>query len=160
MQSHTTVDQDIAHKLRPRLFPNFVVNLLFPQNNPVLFWVISSLLHTFMTVDNMLVGTKTEKGHDEIVKEVLRRLEKNDLYVIPEKCIWKVKKIKFLEVVTGSNRIEIEKEKIDRVLSWPEPKNIKDIRKFLGLADYYRRFIKDFAQTARPVNMLTRKNMK
>jgi len=160
MQSHAIVDQGIAHKLRPRLFSNFVVNLLFPQNNPVLFWVISSLLHTFMTVDNMLVGTKTEKRHDEIVKEVLRKLEKNDLYVIPEKCIWKVKKIKFLEVVIGSNRIEIEKEKIDGVLSWPEPKNIKDIRKFLGLADYYRRFIKDFAQTARPVNMLTRKNMK
>ena len=160
MQSHAIVDQGIAHKLRPRLFSNFVVNLLFPQNNPVLFWVISSLLHTFMTVDNMLVGTKTEKRHDEIVKEVLRKLEKNDLYVIPEKCIWKVKKIKFLGVVIGSNRIEIEKEKIDRVLSWPEPKNIKDIRKFLGLADYYRRFIKDFAQTARPVNMLTRKNMK
>jgi len=160
MQSHAIVDQGIAHKLRPRLFSNFVVNLLFPQNNPVLFWVISFLLHTFMTVDNMLVGTKTEKRHDEIVKEVLRKLEKNDLYVIPEKCIWKVKKIKFLEVVIGSNRIEIEKEKIDGVLSWPEPKNIKDIRKFLGLADYYRRFIKDFAQTARPVNMLTRKNMK
>jgi len=56
-----------------------------------------------------------------------------------------VKKIGFLGVVIGPNRIEIEKENVDGVLSWPKPKNMKDIRKFLGLANYYRRFIKDFA---------------
>ena len=54
-------------------------------------------------------------------------------------------KIGFLEVIIESNGIEIEKEKVDGVLSWPEPRNVKDIRKFLGLANYYRRFIKDFA---------------
>ena len=48
-------------------------------------------------------------------------------------------------MVIGPNGIEIEKEKVDRVLSWPKPKSIKDIRKFLGLTNYYRRFIKDFA---------------
>ena len=54
----------------------------------------------------------------------------------------------------------MEKEKMDGVLSWPEPKNVKDIRKFLGLANYYRRFIKYFAQVARLMNMLTRKDVK
>jgi len=93
----------------------------------------------------MLVGTETEEGHDEIVEEVLRRLEENDLYVKPEKYIWKVRKIGFLEVVIGPSGIEIEKKKMDGVLSWPEPRNMKDIRKFLGLANYYKRFIKDFA---------------
>jgi len=111
-------------------------------------------------VDNVLVGTEMEEGHDKIIEEVLRRLEENDLYVKPEKCVWKVKKIGFLGVVIGSSRIEIEKEKVDGVLSWPEPRNTKDIRKFLGLANYYRRFIKDFAQVARPMNVLTRKNIK
>ena len=71
-----------------------------------------------------------------------------------------MRKIEFLGVVIGPNGIEIEKEKVDRVLSWPEPKNMKDIRKFLGLVNYYRRFIKDFAQVARPMNILTRKDMK
>jgi len=56
-----------------------------------------------------------------------------------------VKKIGFLGVVIGPNGIEMEREKIDRVLSWPEPKNVKNIRKFLGLTNYYRRFIKNFA---------------
>ena len=60
----------------------------------------------------------------------------------------------------GPNEIEMKKDKVDGVLSWPEPKNIKDIRKFLGLINYYRRFIKDFAQVARPMNMLTRKDLK
>jgi len=111
-------------------------------------------------VDNVLVGTEMEEGHDKIIEEVLRRLEENDLYVKPEKCVWKVKKIEFLGVVIGPSRIEMEKEKVDGVLSWPEPRNTKDIRKFLGLANYYRRFIKDFAQVARPMNVLTRKNIK
>jgi len=82
-------------------------------------------------VDEMLVGTETEKGHNEIVEEILKRLEENDLYVKPEKCIWKVRKIGFLRVVIGPNGIEIEKKKVDGVLSWPEPKNVKNVRKFL-----------------------------
>jgi len=111
-------------------------------------------------VDDILVGIETEERYNEIVKEILRRLEKNNLYIKPEKCIWKVWKIGFLEVIIGPNGIEMEKEKVDGVLSWLEPKNIKDIRKFLDLANYYRRFIKDFSQVARLMNVLTRKNVK
>jgi len=55
-----------------------------------------------------------------------------------------VRKIEFLGVIIGPNGIEMKTEKIDGVLSWPQLKNVKDIRKFLGLANYYRRFIKDF----------------
>jgi len=137
-------------------------------NSPAIFQVVmNEILRDMINegkvvafVDDVLVGTKTEEGHDKIVEEVLKRLEENNLYVNPEKYVWKVQKIGFLGVVIGSNRIEMEKEKVDGVLSWPEPKNIKDIRKFLGLANYYRRFIKDFAQVARPINILTRKDVK
>ena len=73
--------------------------------------------------------------------------------------MWKVKRVGFLGVVIGPNGIEIEKEKVDGVLSWPTLKNVKDIRKFLDLTNYYRRFIKDFAKVARPMNMLTRKDV-
>jgi len=111
-------------------------------------------------VDNVLVGMETEEGHNEIVEEVLKRLKENNLYIKPEKCVWKVQKIGFLGVVIGPDGIEMEKEKVDRVLSWPEPRNMKDIRKFLGLANYYRRFIKNFAQVARPMNVLMRKDVK
>jgi len=106
-------------------------------------------------VDDVLVGTETEKGHNEVMEEILRRLEENDLYIKLEKCVWKVRKIGFLGVVIGPNGIEMEAEKVDGVLSWPQLKNVKDVRKFLDLTNYYRRFIKDFARVARPMNVLT-----
>ena len=68
-------------------------------------------------INDILVRTETEKRHNEIMEEVLRRLEENNLYMKPEKCMWKVRKIGFLRVVIGPNGIEIEKEKVDEVLS-------------------------------------------
>ena len=70
-------------------------------------------------LDNVLVEMEMKEGHDEIVKEILRRLEENNLYIKPEKCVWKARKIGFLEVVIGPNGIEMEVEKVDGVLSWP-----------------------------------------
>jgi len=108
-------------------------------------------------VDDVLIGTDMEEGHDELVEEVLKRLEENDLYVKPEKCAWKVQKVNFLGVVMGEGKIEMEEDKVAGVLNWPALKMVKDVRKFLGLANYYRRFVKDFAKIARPLNNLTRK---
>jgi len=68
-------------------------------------------------VDNVLVETETEEGHNEIVEEILRRLKVNDLYIKLEKCMWKVRKIGFLGIVIELNGIEMEKKKVDGVLS-------------------------------------------
>ena len=89
-------------------------------------------------VDNILIGMEIREGHDEIVKEVLRRLEKNDLYVKPEKCTWKVQKVNFLKVVMGQGKIKMEKDKVAEVLNWLVPKTVRDVKKFLGLVNYYR----------------------
>ena len=67
-------------------------------------------------VDDVLVGTETEKGHDKVVEEVLKRLEENDLYVKPEKCVWKVRKVPFLGVIMGEGRVEMEEDKVGGVL--------------------------------------------
>jgi len=69
---------------------------------------------------------------------VIRRLEENDLYMKPEKCRWKVREVEFLGVVIGLEGIKIEKGKVKGVLEWPTPKYVKDVQKFLGLANYYR----------------------
>jgi len=69
-----------------------------------------------------------------------------------------VQKVNFLGVVMGQGKIKIEEDKVAGVLNWPVPKMVRDIRKFLGLANYYRRFVKDFAKLARPLNNLTRKD--
>jgi len=89
-------------------------------------------------INNVIVGMETEEGHDEIVAEVIRRLEENDLYVKPEKCKWKVREVEFLGVIIGLEEIKMEKEKVKGVLEWLTPKCVKDVQKFLGLANYYR----------------------
>ena len=144
----------------------------------VMFFGLTNLLATFQTmmndifrdlinkgdvatfIDDMLVGTETEEGHDELVEEILRRLEEHDLYVKPEKCEWKVREVGFLGVVIGPDVKNMEKEKVRGVLEWPTPKCVKDVQKFLGLANYYRRLVKDFAEIARPMHRLVRKQEK
>ena len=111
-------------------------------------------------IDDILVAIDTKEEHDELVEEVLRRLEENNLFVKPEKCKWKVREVEFLGVVIGPKGVEMQKEKVEGVLNWPIPRNIKEVQKFLGLTNYYRRFIKNFARIAAPLHMLVRKEQK
>ena len=89
-------------------------------------------------IDDVIIRIEIEEGHDKIVAEVVRRLEENDLYVKPEKCKWKVRKVGFLRVVIEPEGIKVEEKKVKRVLDWLTPKCVKDVQKFLGLVNYYR----------------------
>jgi len=88
-------------------------------------------------IDDVIVETEIEKGHNELVAEVIKRLEANNLYVKPEKCKYKVREVGFLGVVIGPEGIKMEKEKVKGVLEWLIPRCVKDVQKFLGLANYY-----------------------
>ena len=68
-------------------------------------------------IDNILVATDTEERHDELVGEVLKRLEENDLFVKLEKCKWKVREVEFLGVVISPKGVEMQKEKVEGVLN-------------------------------------------
>jgi len=111
-------------------------------------------------IDDVIIGTETEEGHDELVVEVIRRLEENDLYVKLEKYKWKVREVGFLGVVIGLEGIKMEEEKVKEVLEWPTPKCVKDVQKFLGLANYYCQFIEGFASVARPLYDMVKKDKK
>jgi len=111
-------------------------------------------------IDDVIIAMETEEGHDKIVEEVLRRLKENDLFVKPEKCVWKVREVGFLGVIIGEDGVRIKKEKVQGVIEWPVPRNMKDVQKFLGLANYYQRFVKDFATIAKPLYETTRKGKK
>jgi len=78
-------------------------------------------------IDDVMVATEMEKGHDEIVEEVLKRLEENDLFVKPEKCVWKVREVGFLGVIIGEDGVRMEKEKVQEVIEWPVPRSTKDV---------------------------------
>ena len=114
-------------------------------NSPVTFQVMmNKLLRDLINmgkvvafIDDVIVGMEDKEGHDELAVEIIKRLEENDLYVKPEKYKWKVREVGFLGVVIGPDRIKIKAEKVKGVLNWLTPKCVKDIQKFLGLANYY-----------------------
>jgi len=87
-------------------------------------------------------------------------MEENNLYIKLEKCIWKVREINFLGLVIWLEKIKMQEEKIAEVLEWPKPKMVKEVQKFLGLANYYRQFVKDFSKIAKPMHKLIRKDKK
>jgi len=111
-------------------------------------------------INNIIVGTEMEEGYDEMVAEVIRRLEENNLYMKPEKCKWKVREVGFLGVVIEPEGIKMEKEKVKGVLEWLIPKCVKDVQKFLGLVYYYHQFIQDFASIARLLYNTIKKDQK
>ena len=78
----------------------------------------------------------------------------------PEKYKWKVKEVGFLGVVIGPERIKMEEEKMKGILDWLTHKCVKDVQKFLELANYYRLFIKGFTSIARPLHDMVKKNQK
>ena len=86
-------------------------------------------------IDDVMIVTEIKEGHDEIVEEVLRRLEENDLFVKLEKCMWKVREVGFLGVIIEEDGVRMEKKKM---VEWPVPKSVKDVQKFLELVNYYR----------------------
>ena len=86
-------------------------------------------------INDVIVGAKDEKEHNEMVAEVIRRLEENDLYIKSEKCRWKVREVGFLGIVIRPEEIKMEAEELKGVLDWLIPKYVKDVQNFLGLAN-------------------------
>jgi len=111
-------------------------------------------------INDIMIVTETEEGHNEIIEEVLRRMEENDLFVKLKKCVWKVREVGFLEMIIGPDGTKMEKEKVQGVIDGLVPKSVKDVQKFLELANYYRWFVKDFARVAKPLHEITRKDVK
>ena len=123
-------------------------------------WNLINTRKVMSFIDDVIVGTKIEERHDKLIEEVVRRLAENDLYIKLEKYKQKVRKVGFLRVVIEPEKIKIEEEKMKNVLDWLTPKGVADIQKFLGLANYYHQFIKDFTVIARPLHNIMKKDQK
>ena len=108
-------------------------------------------------MDDILVYGVTEEEHNERVKEVLKRLTTNGLAVSPEKCVWKAQEVEFLGYIIGREGVKMSKDKVDAVLKWKTPESLAEVQSFLGFANFYRRFIKDYSRVARPLTELTKK---
>ena len=132
-------------------------------NSPATFQtMMNDIFHNMSTVivyiDDILIFMKTEEGHDEIVMEVLCRLKKNDLFVKPEKCFFKVWEVEMLGLIIGPNGIKMDLKKVKVITNWPIPTKVKEVQLFLGLANFYRCFVDNFSKIAKPLHKLMHKD--
>ncbi|XP_035834062.1 uncharacterized protein LOC110881072 [Helianthus annuus] len=111
-------------------------------------------------IDNILVYSRSKTEHMRHLREVLEVLRKEKLYAKFSKCAFWLHEVQFLGHVINSEGVLVDPSKIEAVMKWVSPKTPTEVRSFLGLAGYYRRFIQDFSKIALPLTKLTRKKVK
>jgi hypothetical protein len=111
-------------------------------------------------INDILVYSRSEEEHEEHLCLVLQKLQDHKLDAKLSKCEFWLKQVTFLGHVISKGGISVDPSKIEDVLSWKAPTNVRDIRSFLGLAGYYRRFIEGFSKISKPMTELLEKDMK
>ncbi|KAK1413557.1 hypothetical protein QVD17_35332 [Tagetes erecta] len=111
-------------------------------------------------IDDILIYSKSEKDHAEHLRILLELLRIKRLYAKFSKCEFWLSEVQFLGHVVNKNGIHVDPAKVEAISKWENPKTPTEIRSFLGLAGYYRRFIQDFSRIATPLTSLTRKSVK
>jgi hypothetical protein len=123
--------------------------------------ILSKDLDVFVVIfiDDILIFSKTEEEHAEHIRIVLQKLSDHRLYAKFSKCEFWLKEVSFLGHVLSENVVAVDPSKVKDVLEWEQPKNVKDIWSFLGLARYYRRFIENFSKISKPMTELLNKGI-
>ena len=111
-------------------------------------------------IDDILVYSKDRESHDTHLQVVLETLRKEQLYAKLSKCGFWMNEVSFLGHIVSKEGIRVDPKKIGVVVEWKPPRNVTEVRSFLGLAGYYRRFVKGFSMTAAPMTKLLQKNVK
>ncbi len=106
-------------------------------------------------LDDILVFCKSLEEHVGHLSKVFKLLRKNRLFAKLSKCEFAQESVQFLGHHISSNGVEMEREKVQSILDWPDPRNKADVQSFLGLVNYYRRFLYNLADVARPLTLLT-----
>jgi hypothetical protein len=123
--------------------------------------VFMDYLDTFMVIfiDDILIYSKSEVEHEKHLRLVLQRLREHKLYAKLSKCEFWIDEVPFLGHVISKGGIAVDPEKVKDVLDWVVPQTVKEVRSFLGLAGYYRRFIENFSKIAKPLTSLLEKGV-
>ena len=123
--------------------------------------VFHEYLDKFVVVylDDIVVYSATIEEHQEHLAQVFQKLRENQLYVKREKCSFAQESIKFLGHVVERGRIRMDLEKVRAIQEWKAPTNVKELRSFLGLANYYRRFVDGYSRRVTPLTELLKKGV-
>ncbi|KAK1681416.1 hypothetical protein QYE76_042264 [Lolium multiflorum] len=123
--------------------------------------VLRAFIGRFVVVyfDDILIYSKSLEDHLDHLRAVFNALRDARLYGNLEKCTFCTNRVAFLGYVVTAQGIEVDPAKIEAIESWPQPKTVTQVRSFLGLAGFYRRFVKDFGSIAAPLNELTKKDV-
>ena len=111
-------------------------------------------------IDDILIYSRSKEEHEQHLRLVMEMLRRHQLYAKFTKCEFWLEKVHFLGHVVSKEGVSVDPAKIEAVSSWPTPRNVTEIRSFLGLAGYYRRFVEGFSRIAAPLTALTRKDKK
>ena len=111
-------------------------------------------------IDDILVYSGSSEEHSEHLRIVLQTLRERQLYAKLSKCQFWLDRVAFLGHVISADGVSVDPQKIEAVVNWKPPKNVSEVRSFLGLAGYYRKFVEGFSKIAAPLTKLTRKDVK
>lgn len=122
--------------------------------------VLRPFLDSFCTayLDDILIYSETIQEHKLHVRKVLEALSMAGLHLKPEKCEFHCTSVRYLGMIISNNGIRMDPSKVSTILDWETPRNVHDVRAFLGFSNFYRRFIKDYSRLVSPMVKLTRKN--
>ena len=107
-----------------------------------------------MFIDDILVYSKDQEDHDTHLRVVLETLRKEQLYAKLSKCEFWLREVSFLGHIVSEEGIRVDPKKIEVIIKWKPPRNVIEVRSFMGLAGYYRRFVKGFSMTTGPMTRL------
>ncbi|KAI3772311.1 hypothetical protein L6452_03493 [Arctium lappa] len=116
--------------------------------------------YVIVFIDDILIYSRSKEDHETHLRAILELLKREKLYAKFSKCEFWLKEVQFLGHVVSKDGIKVDPAKIEAIKGWEAPKSPSEVRSFLGLVGYYRKFIKDFSRIATPLTALTRKNVK